>query len=128
MDFFLFRQPSCVLESKLCSALTLCPVRLVRKRTRLSNKAYNYVTDIHLANKIMPRSKRLHTKQRDFCSIYFTRSNEVHMALRLVLKLPGMSTKQPAFAVDSHSNQRIPLLLLRPPLVRSSPLGVPCCK
>ena len=37
-----------------------------------------------------------------------------------------MSTKQPAVAVVPRLNQQSPLSLLRPLLVRSGPLGVPC--
>ena len=43
--------------------------------------------------------------------------------LGLFLSLPRMSTKQPAVAVVLHSNQRNPLSLLHPPLVRSGPSG-----
>ena len=39
-----------------------------------------------------------------------------------------MSTKQAAIAVVSRSNQQSPLSLLRPPLVKSSPSGIPCSK
>ena len=39
-----------------------------------------------------------------------------------------MSTKQPAVVVVSYSNRRSPLSLLRQPLARSIPLGVPFCK
>ena len=39
-----------------------------------------------------------------------------------------MSTKKPAVAVVSHSDQQKPLSLLRPPLVRSSLLGIQCSK
>ena len=54
-----------------------------------------------------------------FCKImYVTRSLELHYT-GLVLRLPGMSTKQPAVDVVSRSNQRSPLSLLRPLLVRS---------
>ena len=49
----------------------------------------------------------------------------LNSSVGLVLGLPWMSTKQPAVAVDSRSNRRSLLCLLRPPLVRSDPSGIP---
>ena len=48
--------------------------------------------------------------------------------LGLVLRLLGMSTKQPAVAMVSLSNQQCPLSLLLPPLVKSGPSGIPFSK
>ena len=47
------------------------------------------------------------------------------ISVGVVLRLPGMSTKQPAVAVASRSNQRSPLSHLDLPLATSIPSGIP---